>query len=339
MIGTGRPPTRSPKSRQSICCPRGITQAPAALSRRGHRSTSRGGSRLALTDGAAQTDLHHPVWLARGDRAADFGSAGAGRRRCPATGRGTADSAVERREVSAGPAPCLEPAHADRCRRILAIPTKRHERRPIAYLGRDEIDAVVAAPNPATWIGRRDRLLLVLAIQTGLRVSELIQLRCADVMLGTGAHVRCTGKGRKQRCTPLHRETAALITAWLRERHGQPGDPVFPTARGATLSRDAVERLVTRHTKTAQRHCASLTRKHVSPHALRHTAAMELLRHGVDRAVIALWLGHESMETTQIYLHADMRITEQALARTSPAGVTPGRYRPTDRLLAFLEGL
>ena len=232
-----------------------------------------------------------------------------------------------------------EPAHADRCCRILAIPTKRHERRPIAFLCREEIDAVVAAPNPATWIGRRDRVLLVLAIQTGLRVSELIQLRCADVTLGMGAHVRCVGKGRKQRCTPMHRETATLITAWLRERNGQPGDPLFPTARGATLSRDAVERLVTRHTKTAQRHCASLTRKHVSPHVLRHTAAMELLAHGVDRAVIALWLGHESVETTQMYLHADMRIKEQALARTTPTGVTPGRYRPTDRLLAFLEGL
>lgn len=232
-----------------------------------------------------------------------------------------------------------EPAHADRCRRILAIPTKRHERRPIAFLCREEIDAVVAAPNPATWIGRRDRLLLVLAIQTGLRVSELIQLRCADVTLGTGAHVRCTGKGRKQRCTPLHRETASLIAAWLREHHWQPTDPVFPSVRGTPLSRDAVERLVARHAKTAQRHCPSLTRKHVSPHVLRHTAAMELLRHGVDRAVIALWLGHESMETTQMYLHADMRIKEQALARTTPTSVTPGRYRPTDRLLAFLEGL
>lgn len=232
-----------------------------------------------------------------------------------------------------------EPAHADRCRRILAIPTKRHERRPIAFLCREEIDVLVAAPNPATWIGRRDRLLLVLAIQTGLRVSELIHLRCGDVTLGTGAHVRCDGKGRKQRCTPLHRETATLIAAWLRERHGQPTDPVFPSVRGTRLSRDAVERLVTRHAKTAQRRCPSLTRKHVSPHVLRHTAAMELLGHGVDRAVIALWLGHESVETTQMYLHADMRIKEHALARTTPAGVTPGRYRPTDRLLAFLEGL
>lgn len=232
-----------------------------------------------------------------------------------------------------------EPAHADRCRRILAIPTKRHERRPIAFLCREEIDALVTAPNPATWIGRRDRALLVLTIQTGLRVSELIHLRCSDVTLGTGAHVRCEGKGRKQRCTPLHRETATLVAAWLRERHGLPTDPVFPSIRGTPLSRDAVERLVTQHTRTAQRRCPSLARKHVSPHVLRHTAAMELLGHGVDRTVIALWLGHESVETTQMYLHADMRIKERALARTTPAGVTPGRYHPTDRLLVFLEGL
>lgn len=232
-----------------------------------------------------------------------------------------------------------EPAHLDRCRRILAIPVKRHERRPIAYLTRAEIDAVLAAPDAATWIGRRDRTLLLLAIQTGLRVSELIHLRCSDVVLGAGPHLRCEGKGRKQRCTPLPRETISVITAWLRECQGQSGDPLFPTARGTALSRDAVERLVARHVQSAQRHCPSLKRKRVSPHVLRHTAAMELLGHGVDRAVIALWLGHESVETTQMYLHADMRLKEQALARTTPPDVKPGRYRPPDQLLAFLERL
>lgn len=232
-----------------------------------------------------------------------------------------------------------EPAHLDRCRRILALPVKRHERRPIAYLTGAEIDAVIAAPDVATWLGRRDRALLLLAIQTGLRVSELTHLRCGDIVLGTGAHLRCEGKGRKERCTPLQREMISLITAWLRERHGQAGDPLFPTARGTALSRDAVERLVARHVTTAQSRCPSLTRKHVSPHVLRHTAAMELLGHGVDRAVIALWLGHESVETTQMYLHADMRLKEQALARTTPADVKPGRYRPPDQLLAFLERL
>jgi integrase/recombinase XerD len=232
-----------------------------------------------------------------------------------------------------------EPAHLDRCRRILAIPVKRHERRPIAYLTRPEIDALLAAPDVATWIGRRDRSLLLLAIQTGLRVSELIQLRCSDIVLGAGAHLRCEGKGRKQRCTPLQRDVVGVITAWLRERQGQSGDPLFPTARGTALSRDAVERLVARHVQTAQQQCPSLKRKQVSPHVLRHTAAMELLCHGVDRAVIALWLGHESVETTQMYLHADMRLKEQALARTTPTDVKPGRYRPPDQLLAFLERL
>jgi len=232
-----------------------------------------------------------------------------------------------------------EPAHLDRCRRILAIPVKRSERRPIAYLTHAEIDAVLAAPDAATWIGRRDRTLLLLAIQTGLRVSELIHLRCGDLVLGAGAHLRCEGKGRKQRCTPLRRDMVGVITTWLRERQGHSGDPLFPTARGSALSRDAVERLVARHVQTAQGQCPSLTRKHVSPHVLRHTAAMELLGHGVDRAVIALWLGHESVETTQMYLHADMRLKEEALARTTPADVKPGRYRPPDHLLAFLERL
>lgn len=232
-----------------------------------------------------------------------------------------------------------EPAHLDRCRRILAIPVKRHERRPIAYLTRPEIDALLAAPDVATWIGRRDRALLLLAIRTGLRVSELIQARCRDLDLGTGAHLRCEGKGRKQRCTPLPRDVVGVLTAWHRERTGQPGDPFFSTARGNPLSRDAVERLVARHVHAAQGQCPSLKRKRVSPHVLRHTAAMELLGHGVDRAVIALWLGHESVETTQMYLHADMRLKEQALARTTPTDVKPGRYRPPDQLLAFLERL
>jgi site-specific recombinase XerD len=232
-----------------------------------------------------------------------------------------------------------EPACADRCQRILAIPTKRHEHQPIAFLRREESDALLAAPTAATWIGRRDRTLLLVALQTGLRVSELIHLRCEAVVLGTGAHLRCEGKGRKQRCTPLRRETAAVLAAWLRERQGEPGDPVFPSTRGGVLSRDAVERLVTKHAKAAQGCCPSLQRKKVTPHVLRHTAAMELLQHGVDRAVIALWLGHESVETTQMYLHADLQLKEKALSRTAPFDVRPGRYRPDDHLLAFLEAL
>jgi site-specific recombinase XerD len=232
-----------------------------------------------------------------------------------------------------------EPALALHCQRILAVPSKRHERRPIEFLNREEIDALLAVPNLSTWLGRRDRTLLLVAVQTGLRVSELIGLNRQDVVLGTGAHVRCLGKGRKQRCTPLRPETARMLDAWLRERQGLPEDPVFPIIRGGRLSRDAVERLITKYVHRAEPTCPSLRRKNVSPHVLRHAAAMDLLHHGVDRSVIALWLGHESVQTTQMYLHADMRLKEKALSRTAPLGVKPARFRSDDKLLAFLEGL
>lgn len=232
-----------------------------------------------------------------------------------------------------------EPGYLDLCRQVLAIPGKRYERRPIEYLTPDEIDALIAAPDTTTWIGRRDQALLIVATQTGLRVSELIGLRRKDVVLGTGAHVRCQGKGRKERCTPLREEASMIIEAWLRERPTESQAVVFPNGRGSPLSRDAVERLVTRHCRTAQRSCPSLKRKRVTPHVLRHTAAMELLRHGIDRSIIALWLGHETMETTQMYLHADLRLKEEALSRTTPLEVHPRRYRPGDKLLAFLEAL
>jgi integrase/recombinase XerD len=232
-----------------------------------------------------------------------------------------------------------EPAYALQCQRILAIPNKRQVRRPIEFLNRPEIEALVAAPNLSTWIGRRDRTLLLLALQTGLRVSELIGLNCQDVVLGTGAHVRCLGKGRKQRCTPLRPDAAVALRAWLRECRGLPENPLFPSVRGSRLSRDAVERLTTKHVKLAAQTCPSLKRKKVSPHVLRHSSAMDLLQHGVDRSVIALWLGHESVETTQMYLHADMRLKEKALSRTAPLGIKAARYRPDDKLLAFLETL
>jgi integrase/recombinase XerD len=233
-----------------------------------------------------------------------------------------------------------EPAHALHCQRVLAVPTKRHEQRPIDFLNREEIEALLAVPNPSTWLGRRDRTLLSVAVQTGLRVSELIGLNCQDVMLGTGSHVSCVGKGRKQRCTPLRPEVAKMLEAWLSERHGQPQDPVFPSMRGNNrLSRDAVERRITKYTQLAAKSCPSLQGKRVTPHVCRHSAAMDLLHHGVDRSVIALWLGHESPETTRVYLHADMRLKEQALSHTVPLGVKPGRYQPDDELMAFLEGL
>ena len=232
-----------------------------------------------------------------------------------------------------------EPAHALHCQRVLAVPNKRHVQRPIEFLSREEIDALLAVVNPSTWIGRRDRTLLLVAAQAGLRVSELIRLNCQHVVLGTGAHVRCLGKGRKERCTPLRPEAARMLDAWLRQRQGRPEDPVFPSIRGGRLSRDAVERLITKYTHLAARTCPSLKRKNVSPHVLRHSTAMDLLHHGVDRSVIALWLGHESVETTQMYLHADMRLKEKALSRTEPLGIKLVRYRPNDQLLAFLESL
>jgi integrase/recombinase XerD len=181
--------------------------------------------------------------------------------------------------------------------------------------------------------------MLLVAIQTGLRVSELINLRREDIVLGTGAHVRCEGKGRKQRCTPLRQEAVEVMAQWLRECPSEPATPAFPSSRGGPMSRDAVERLVSRHQRTAERHCPSLERKKVTPHVLRHTAAMQLLQHGVDRSVIALWLGHESVETTQMYLHADLRLKEDALGKVTPQGVQPGRFRPDDDLMAFLERL
>jgi site-specific recombinase XerD len=232
-----------------------------------------------------------------------------------------------------------EPALALQCQRILAIPAKRSERRPVEFLTDDQCAALVAAPDPATWIGRRDRALLLVAIQTGLRNSEITALTREDVTFGIGAHVRCLGKGRKRRCTPLRPDVATVLNAWMAEAPGQPGDPVFPSARGRRLSADAFQRLVSRHVATARRTCPSLAAKRVTPHTLRHAAAMALLRRGVDLSVIALWLGHESTETTQIYLHADMELKERALAHATSSGVVPARFRPSDPLLAFLQGL
>lgn len=232
-----------------------------------------------------------------------------------------------------------EPQLLHHCQRVLAMPSKRHEKRTIDYLSRGEIEALLSAPDPCTWFGRRDRTLLMLAVQTGLRVSELIHLGRGDIVLGAGAHVRCMGKGRKERSTPLRRDCAEALRSWLAELGGQDADPLFVSNRGEALSRDAVERIVRKHIATASRQCRTLATKRVTPHVLRHSAAMQLLQNGVDRTVIALWLGHESVETTQIYVHADIQLKERAMAKTHPVNVAPGRYRPSDDLLAFLEAL
>lgn len=233
-----------------------------------------------------------------------------------------------------------EPALGLQCQRILAIPSKRCEHGTVEFLTEEESAALVAAPDAGTWIGNRDRALILVAVQTGLRNSELTSLRRQDVVLGTGAHVRCLGKGRKMRCTPLRPDVVTVLKEWLLRQPGELGDPVFPSSRGGgRLSADAVERLVSRHVATACRTCPSLKEKSVTPHTLRHAAAMSLLQHGVDLSVIALWLGHASSETTQVYLHADMQLKERALAHADASGVAPTRYKPPDSLLAFLEGL
>jgi site-specific recombinase XerD len=232
-----------------------------------------------------------------------------------------------------------EPQLLHHCQRVLAMPSKRYEKRAIAYLTRAEIEAVIAAPDLSTWHGRRDRALLALALQTGLRVSELINLSRGDVVLGTGAHVRCMGKGRKERATPIRKDSVKVLRDWLAERGGTEKDPLFVSNRDERLSRDAVERIVRKYVTAAASQCPSLRKKRVTPHVLRHSAAMQLLQNGVDRTVIALWLGHESVETTQMYIHADIQLKEKAMARTKPVTAPPGRYRPDNDLLAFLEAL
>jgi site-specific recombinase XerD len=231
------------------------------------------------------------------------------------------------------------PEHAMVIQRVLAIPPKRFDKRIVAFLTPLEINALLAAPDQSRWEGRRDRVLLLLAVQTGLRVSELTNLNRRDVTLGAGANVRCEGKGRKQRAVPLNATTAALLRSWLRERDGRPADPLFPTRTGRRLSRDAVALRVSTHAAAAAQHCPSLIGKKVHPHMLRHSCAMSLLHAGVDTSVIALWLGHAGVRSTDTYLHADLSIKEKALALTNPADTRPGRYRPTDKVLAFLDSL
>jgi site-specific recombinase XerD len=232
------------------------------------------------------------------------------------------------------------PAHSAQIQRVLAIPGKRYDRVQIHFLSRSEVDALLGAPELETWSGRRDHALLIVAVQTGLRLSELTSLKRQDVMLDTGAHVRCTGKGRKERCTPLTKQTRAILKNWLNEPQKTHTETLFPTARGGRLSGDGVRYILAKHIVTASKTCPSLLRKKVTPHVLRHTMAMELLQAGVDRAVIALWLGHESVETTQVYLDANLSLKEEILAKMrSPNGISSGRYKPPDRLLAFLNGL
>lgn len=231
------------------------------------------------------------------------------------------------------------PEHAASIQRVMAIPAKRFERNTVTYLSDPEVDALLDACDLTTWTGRRDHAMFTLVIQTGLRISELTSLNCTDLFLGRGPYVHCVGKGRKERMTPLLPRTVSILKSWLGERAGAPAEPAFPTSTGAALSRDAIEHRLAIYTERAAASCPSLTSKNVTAHVLRHTAAMRLLFSGVDVTVIALWLGHEQVSTTSIYLHADMSQKQRALARTKPVGARVGRYRPTDGLLVFLEGL
>jgi site-specific recombinase XerD len=231
------------------------------------------------------------------------------------------------------------PEHLQTIGRVMAIPFKRHQQHTVSYLTLDEVKALLAAPDRSTWLGRRDHALLLLAIQTGVRVTELVTLTVSDVSLNTGAHIKVKGKRRKRRTATLTRETVAVLRQWLKERQGQPQDPLFPTRQGQPLTRYGVGILLTKHSATAATGCPSIKDKRVTPHTLRHTNAMLLRAGGIDIATIALWLGHESIKTTYIYQQADPALKEQAIARIAPLGTKPGRYRPSDALLAFLDGL
>ena len=231
------------------------------------------------------------------------------------------------------------PEYSGLAHRVLDMPRKRYVRRPVTFLTQVEVKALLAAPDLNTWCGRRDRALMLLAAQTGLRAAELLGLRREDIAVGSAAHVWCEGKGRKKRCTPLRKDTVAVLRSWLREREGKPTDPVFTTGRGTVLSHDALRNVLNKHAAVARRRCSSLRKKNVTPHSLRHSMAMDLLQHGVDRSVIALWLGHESVETTSIYLHADMTIKERALQKAGVSSARARRYRPDDGVIAFLRSL
>jgi len=231
------------------------------------------------------------------------------------------------------------PTHAAQIQRVLAIPSKRFDRTLVGFLSRSEVDALLAAPDCSTWSGRRDHAFILTAVQTGLRLSEMTGLKQEDIIITAGAHIRVIGKGRKERCIPLAKSTLAVLKNWLREPPRGDDAVLFPSARGKRFSVDGVQYLLNKHRRAAAKVCPSLEQKRVTVHRLRHTMAMDLLQAGVDRSVIALWLGHESVETTQIYLEATIAMKEQALSKTTPLEGKLARYKPGDSLLNFLNNL
>jgi site-specific recombinase XerD len=231
------------------------------------------------------------------------------------------------------------PTHSAQIQRVLAIPSKRFTRTLVRFLSRPEVDALIAAPDRRTWRGHRDHAFILMAAQTGLRLSEMTGLKRQDILLGTGAHVRVIGKGRKERCTPLAKPTVSVLKTWMREPQRGAQQLLFPNAKGERLTVHGVQYMLSKHSAAASRVCSSLKQKRVTVHVLRHTVAMDLLQEGVDRAVIALWLGHESVETTQIYLEATLAMKEKALAKTTPPHGKASRFRADDQLLHFLNSL
>ena len=231
------------------------------------------------------------------------------------------------------------PQHASVIQRVLAIPYKRFTRRLVSYLTRPEVEAILSSVDKSTWLGRRNHALLLLAVQTGLRLSEITALRQKDVAFGPGAHVRCEGKGRKERCTPLAKPTAAVLKTWIQEQGSEESSFLFPSSKGGRMSADAVQHALATYVAKAQQKCPSLAKKRVTLHVLRHTAAMELRQAGVDRSLIAIWLGHESLDTTQVYLDADLQMKRDVLDKITPTNNRPGRFRPDDKLLRYLKEL
>jgi site-specific recombinase XerD len=232
------------------------------------------------------------------------------------------------------------PEHAELIARVLAIPTKSGSRASVTYLDDAEVEAILAAPDRQTWNGERDHAWLLLMITTGIRVGELVNLRRMDVSTGRPAHILVTGKGRKERIVPLDKTTASVLAQWARRDTATSDAPLFRArGRNGPMSSDAVAQRVALHAANASAQAPSLKAKTVTPHALRHTCAMRMLASGLDITTIALWLGHASPAATRHYLHADLGLKERALERTAPPRTKKGRYRPTDKLLTFLEAL
>jgi site-specific recombinase XerD len=231
------------------------------------------------------------------------------------------------------------PEHAAQIQRVLAIPSKRFTSTLVGFLTRPEVDALLAAPDRLTWSGRRDHAFILTAVQTGFRLSEMTGLKRDDLAFGTGAHLRVIGKGRRERCTPLAKSTRGVLNAWLREPQRGEDNILFPNARGGRLSVHGVQYMLNKHRNAAATSCPTLKGKRVTVHRLRHTMAVDLLQEGVDRSTIALWLGHQHVQTTQIYLDATLAMKERALEKVTPHQGRPSRYRQDDRLLTFLKNL